>query len=116
MRKELREAETEYFIATFETCSSYITRGRKKFSFLFTDVTDKNGKFLTDHIWVRAHLIKDVIGEEKLERGQKIKIYGFIDMYLKGYKGHRIAYKSSEIQLDYTITDIKKIEKIENNA
>lgn len=109
MRKDLRAAETEYFTATFERCASYIVRGRKKFSFLFKDVCDKNGKLLTDHIWVRVHLIKDAFGDEKLNPGEVLKIYANVDMYLKGYKGHRIPYKSSEIQLDYTITDIKKI-------
>ena len=112
MRKELRDTETEYFIATFKKCSMYYSRGKKRYSFLFTDITDRNGKILTDHVWVRAGLIKDALGDARLETGQSLKIYGNVDMYLKGYKGHRIAYRSGEIQLDYTITDIKKIEKI----
>ena len=116
MRKELRDTDSEYFIATFEKCSAYTNRWKKKYSFLFTDITDKNGRLLTDHIWVRSHLIKEVLGNEMLENGQVVKIYGDVDMYLKGYRGYKIAYRSSEIQLDYTIKDIKKIEKIENNC
>lgn len=112
MRIGLRNADTEYFIATFESCVSYFARNKKRYSFLFKNIMDKDGNILTDHIWVRAHIIKDALCGKKLKHGETIKIYADVDIYIKGYRGKKIKHKTHEIGLDYTIKNIEKIEVI----
>ena len=112
MRKELRDSDTEYFVCNFEKCVPYRFRGQRRYAFLFSNITDKNGKHLTDHVWVKAPMIKDILGDEMLDSGQKVKIYAEVDMYIKGYKGKKVKYKSNEMRLDYTIRNIQKVVKM----
>lgn len=75
---------------------------------LLINITDKNGKFMTDHIWFSLTNGFEKLGE--LKEGDAIQFDARIKEYVKGYV--RESEFIDERELDYKLNNPTKIKKL----
>src|ERR1700691_594333 len=90
MRTELKKLEyiRKTFMATFERYGAKAAyKGLPIRTLLFKDVTDIEGKPVSDHVWFTT---SKEFGKYSFSKGDKIKFDARVKPYQKGYRGHRI--------------------------
>ena len=94
------------FTATFER-TGYKTKDVRYATYyqptlLVNDVTDEQGKVLTDHLWFNYTLGFQKLGH--LEKGDRLQFDGRITTYTKGYQGWDAELSAEHpIETDYKI-------------
>lgn len=89
MRTELKKIGTDErhrFYATFEKFGWKNDYKYPKRTLLFKNVTDINGKIVTDHLWFNMIKTFEVL---KLDPGDVIEFNARVKDYEKGYKGRK---------------------------
>lgn len=100
------------FTATFER-TGYKTKDVRYATYyqptlLVNDVTDEQGKVLTDHLWFNYTLGFQKLGH--LEKGDRLQFDGRITTYTKGYQGWDAELSAEHpIETDYKIERPTKI-------
>lgn len=112
MRKELSKIEEvrKEFKGEF---SRYGTKNGYKGveeTLLLKNITDENGRIITDHLWF--NLTKGFKDLGELKEGDVIIFNARVKEYEKGYKGYRDdVYKT--IEIDYKLSHPSKVRRVE---
>jgi|SRR5579862_1443914 len=112
MREVLKEQEGirstfRGTVARFGTKPAY--RGYPIPTVMLSDVKDKTGKVVADHIWF-------VIGVQmqrlNLQVGDEVIFDARVTEYEKGYKGYREDVYDAPIEVDYRLSNPTKVRKV----
>jgi hypothetical protein len=113
MRTELKKLQyiRQTFIATFERYGIKAAyKGYPITTLLFKDVTDIEGKPVTDHVWFTT---SKEFGKYTFSKGNKIKFDARVKTYQKGYKGHRIDVYAN-VETDFKLSYATKVIRLES--
>ena len=117
MRQELkkRNGERDTFTATFSRYGSRTNwNGFPEKTYLLRDIKDKDGRILTDHLWIKDGKRIGSLGE--LKEGDIIQFDARIAPYNKvAYKIDRWYEKTTDYTLKFP-TNFRKIREGESNA
>lgn len=111
MREKLKKKylERETFTGTFVRTGKKNSFGYTKETLLFSDIQDKDGVVVADHLWFA---MGKQFTQLKLQTGDKVKFDARIKSYRKGYKGYREDVFGKPVTVDYKLSHPTKIKKL----
>ena len=110
MRKKLEthDGERLYFCGTFERFGTKPGWYSPEKTILLSDVKDKYGNIVTEHIWLNYTKGLQKLGE--LEKGDRICFHARVKEYVKGYVSYRedIDERTVDYKLSHPTKFMKK--------
>lgn len=75
---------------------------------LLIDICDERGNRVCDHLWLGT-----TRSFEGLEQGSTVVFAAKVAAYIKGYRGRKDGDWHKPIEIDYTLTNLTKVRKLD---